>query len=154
MIASMSSKFRRRARGFSLVELLVVVAIAAILVAIAVPSFVEQVRKSRRGEAKGLLSQIAVMQEQFRTEQNRYADDLTLLGLPAAGWNQSENGYYEVRVIPPIAGCLIANCFRLEVRPVAGSAQEADEWMYELWSDGRKRRRDGAAGAWILDWKK
>lgn len=153
-MAGPSNKSASRARGYSLVELLVAVAIAAILVAIAVPNFAEQVRKSRRGEGKGLLSQIAVMQEQFRTEQNRYAEDLTLLGLPAAGWNQSESGYYEARVIAPVAGCLITNCFQLEVRPVAGSAQEPDEWMYELWSDGRKRRRDGASGAWILDWKK
>lgn len=144
---------RRGQSAFSLIELMITVVILAIIVAIAIPSYQSQMQKSRRSEGKGLLAEIAAFQESFRTEQNRYTSDLTDLGYPAAGWNQSENGYYQVSVLAPDAACPIATCFRLEAQPVAGSAQADDEWTYQLWSDGRKRR-SGDAGTWIMDWKK
>jgi type IV pilus assembly protein PilE len=146
-------KFGRSSAGFGLIELMITMVIVAILASIALPSFVEQLRKSRRGEAKAALTQIAAMQESYRTEMNRYTADLTQLGFPAAGWNQTENGYYQVSVLAPNAGCPIATCFQLTAQVVAGSAQEDDEWTFELWSDGRKRRI-GDAAVWELDWKK
>ncbi len=141
-------------RGFSLVELIVTVVIVSILASIAIPSYVAQMQKSRRGEGKAILTQIAVMQEQLRTEQNRYTTDLIQLGFPAAGWNTTETGIYRTRVLAATGPCPIARCFQLEVQPVAGSRQEDDKWIYQLWSDGRKRRKEGPSGAWILDWKK
>ena len=56
-------------------------------------------------------------------------------------------------VLAPTAACPIATCFQLEAQVVAGSAQAGDEWTYQLWSDGRKRRM-GDGGAWIMDWRK
>ena len=138
--------------GFSLIELMITLLVLAIVMSIAIPSYKSQLEKSRRSEAKALLNEIAALQESFRTEQNRYTADLTELGYPAAGWNQSTNGYYRASVLAPTAACPIASCFQLEAQVVAGSAQEDDEWTYQLWSDGRKRRSDG--GAWITDWKK
>ena len=142
----------KRERGFSLLELMIVVTIIAIITAVALPSYLAQVQKSRRAEAKSALTQISTMQQQFRTEQNRYTADLTDLGLPNAGWNDTENGYYEASVIAATGGCPIATCFALQVRPKAGSAQADDVWNYQLLSNGRKLRSDG--GAWISDWKK
>lgn len=151
-------KGTRLAAGFTLMELMITMLIVAILMSVAVPSYLEQMRKGRRGEAKAILTQIANRQEQFRTEQNTYTTDLTNLGLPAAGWNATESGNYQARVIPPAAGCPIATCFQLEVQAVNGEDQWDDDWWYELWSDGRKRRRSCPAGscggAWILDWDK
>jgi type IV pilus assembly protein PilE len=141
-----------RERGFSLVELMIVVVIVAILTAVALPSYFAQVQKSRRAEAKSALTQVATMQQQFRTEQNRFTVDLTDLGLASAGWNDTENGYYEVSVLAATGGCPIATCFDLQVRPKSGSPQADDVWNYRLVSDGRKLRSNG--GAWITDWKK
>ena len=142
-----------RMRGFSLVELLATVVILSILASVAIPSYMDQMRKSRRGEGKAVLTQIAVMQEQFRTEQNRYTTDLTQLGFAASGWNITETGIYRASVLAATGPCPIATCFQLEVQPVAGSRQEKDKWIYQLWSDGRKRRKQGASGSWVLDWK-
>jgi Tfp pilus assembly protein PilE len=100
-----------------------------------------------------VLTQIASLQESFRTEQNRYTEDLTELGFAAAGWNVTESGYYQFSVLPAAAGCPIATCFQLQSEPVPGSPQEDDEWSYQLWSDGRKLRM-GDAAVWELDWKK
>lgn len=141
-----------RERGMTLVEMLIVMVIIAVLAAVALPSYWNQVQKSRRAEAKSVLTQVSTMQQQFRTEQNRFTTDLTDLGFPNAGWNDTENGYYEFSVIGATAGCPIASCFVMQVRPKAGSAQEDDPWSYQILSDGRRQRSDG--GAWISDWKK
>lgn len=141
-----------RERGMTLVEILIVTVIVAILAAVAIPSYFNQVQKSRRAEAKSALTQVSTMQQQFRTEQNTFTTDLTNLGFPNAGWNDTENEYYEYSVVAATAGCPIASCFALQVRPKAGSPQADDPWSYRLLSNGQKQRSDG--GAWVNDWQK
>ena len=53
----------KRAPGFTLIELMIVVAVVAILVAIAYPSYQEQIRKSRRAQAKADLVEYAGLAE-------------------------------------------------------------------------------------------
>lgn len=60
------------ARGLSLIELVVVMAIAGILSAVAYPSYQEQVRKSRRTDAQAVLMQAAEFLEKSYTENLRY----------------------------------------------------------------------------------
>jgi type IV pilus assembly protein PilE len=60
--------------GFTLVELMIVVAIVGILASIAVPSYQESVRKSRRADAKGALMGLANAMERHFTETNSYCD--------------------------------------------------------------------------------
>jgi prepilin-type N-terminal cleavage/methylation domain-containing protein len=76
--------------GFTLIEVVTVMAIIAILAAIAIPNYSEYILRGQRSEAKGQLLQAAQWMERFRTENNRY--DQTLVGganaLPA-GFAQS-----------------------------------------------------------------
>lgn len=70
-----------RNRGFTLIELMVAVAVIAVLAAIAYPSYQDQVRKSRRAEAQSTLMSIAGRQQQFLLDTRSYADSVTALNL-------------------------------------------------------------------------
>lgn len=67
-------------RGFTLLELMIVVVIVAILAAWAISSYSNYIRKARRADAQQQLQQIALKQEQYRAEHPEYADDWTELG--------------------------------------------------------------------------
>ncbi len=63
---------RNTVKGFTLIELMVVVAIVAILAAIALPSYQDSVRKSRRGQAKADVVELAQRAERWHTINNTY----------------------------------------------------------------------------------
>lgn len=65
---------RLRSSGFTLIELMIVVAVIAILAAIAFPAFNEQVRKSRRSEAASSMGQIQLALERWRADRPSYAN--------------------------------------------------------------------------------
>lgn len=64
---------RRTQRGFTLIELMIVVAVVAILAAVAYPSYTDSVRKGRRGQAKADLLEVTQLLERHRTVNRTYA---------------------------------------------------------------------------------
>jgi type IV pilus assembly protein PilE len=92
-------RFRARVLGMSLSELLVVVAISAVLATIAVPGYRVYLLRSHRVEATAALLQLSAAQEQFYLQHNTYTDELTTAapgGLGLQGVTQ--NGFYEIAV--------------------------------------------------------
>lgn len=69
--------------GFTLLEVMVVIAIIAILTAFAVPSYTDSVTRSHRSEARSTLVQAAQFMERVRTERNSYAPGGAAPALPA-----------------------------------------------------------------------
>ncbi len=63
-----------RQRGFTLIELMIVVAIVGILSAVAYPMYTDQVRKGRRAEARAALMNLLLQQERYMTQRNTYKE--------------------------------------------------------------------------------
>lgn len=81
----------KQIHGFTLIELMITIAIVALLAAISVPSYKHYIQSSRRSEAETSLLHAANALERYFTEQHQYLDaDLNELGIDTL----ASNGYY------------------------------------------------------------
>jgi type IV pilus assembly protein PilE len=114
-----------RQRGFTIVELMVVVVVVAILSAIAYPSFADAMRKGRRSEAMSALASVQQAQERWRANHPAYADSTALTTAPPDGLGQrstSDSGYYSIA----IAGAPDATSYVITATVIAGTKQAGD----------------------------
>ena len=102
--------------GFTLVELMIVVAIIGVLAAVAIPAYQQSVRNGGRAEAKSLLLQVAANQERFYSDNNSYSANANPLVTPVVATLTSETGLYRVAVAA-CAGGAITNCFIATATP-------------------------------------
>jgi type IV pilus assembly protein PilE len=125
---------RRPSHGFTLIELMVVVVIATILVSIAVPSYMSQVRQSRRTEAKTAVLDLAGREERyFSTNGAIYSTTPADLGYAGAfPVLVGPDNYYTITVCSPAANCdpnpnsPAAPSYYITATVAAGTSQAAD----------------------------
>jgi type IV pilus assembly protein PilE len=89
----------RKSSGFTLVELIVAMVIAAILAAVAIPAYSNYVRKARRTDAKSALLDMASLEERYFSVNNQYSSTATDIGY--AAWPVtvgSGNGDYSIAI--------------------------------------------------------
>jgi len=162
MNAKHSLKGRRRAAGFTLIELVIAVAIIALLAAVAVPSYTAYIVRGKRAEAKTALLQYAQALERNYTVAGCYnftdttacaAQGPTATGVAVAITVAVPSGSYLVQP-QPVAGGLAQTTFLLAATPCTGQAGCAagvnfvDPDCGELRLDniGQKWALGGAAG--------
>jgi len=75
----------RKSRGFTLIELMIVLLVIAVLASIAVPTYRQYVLRSHRVEAKSALLNVAAEQEKFYLQRNRFANDSELVDAKSDG---------------------------------------------------------------------
>jgi type IV pilus assembly protein PilA len=83
---------RTSAKGFTLIELMIVVAIIGILAAIAIPNFLKFQAKAKQSEAKTNLAAIFTAQTSYFSEFGSYGTTFTIINWAAAGQNRYAYG--------------------------------------------------------------
>jgi type IV pilus assembly protein PilE len=94
-----------RARGFTLVELVIAMVVVAILAAIAIPTYDYAIEKSRRTEAKTAVLDLATREQRYFSVQNSFTTSFIALGYWPAGQTDPTSvpvgsGYYNVTLGP------------------------------------------------------
>lgn len=145
-------QYGRSDRGFTVIELMIAVALAVILAAVALPSFLDSVRKSRRADAFIAITTVQQAQERWRGSRSAYADalpntavapEVNGLGLGA----QSASGYYDLAL-----SNVATSGYTVTATAASGKSQDQDGACKIL----GVRIRDGnvvyGAGAADINW--
>lgn len=113
-------------RGFTLIELMIVVAVIAIIAAIAIPSYSEYVLKGRRADATRFAGEMQLALEHWRAENPSYAS----CGAPPCGSgtyptlpSATASPFYVIEIV---AANTNATNYRITASPRSGSAQAGD----------------------------
>jgi len=113
----------KRVPGFTLIELMIVVAVIAVLTMIAYPAYTRYTYRARRADAQEILLRTATAQERYFATYNKYAASMTT-DLKFATAN-SNNGYYTVSIAAMTGGSL-STSYVLTAAPVSTSSQKND----------------------------
>lgn len=144
-----------RVKGFTLIELMIVVVIVSILAAIAIPSYQNQVQKTRRADAQGALTSFANAMERHFTQNNTYlgaanggadtgAPDATVFATQAP--LDGDTKYYNLTI-----SAATASSYTLLATPIAGGAQDGDGALRIL-SSGARAWDEAGDGSWSKSW--
>jgi type IV pilus assembly protein PilE len=140
------NRHSNRQRGFTLIELMIVVAIVGILAAIAYPSYQEHIRRANRADAQASLMELAQFMERNYTRLGRYTTDTTGTAptLPfATSPKDGGRAIYDLSL-----STVTATSYTLQAAPRAGGPMAGDRCgSLTLTNTGLKGQATGATTA-------
>jgi type IV pilus assembly protein PilE len=87
---------RLRARGFTLIEIIIALVVVTLLMVVALPAYRDQIAKSRRADAKTSLMTLAQLMERWYTERGSYAG--ATVGSSGIAPSASSQGFYTLSI--------------------------------------------------------
>ncbi|WP_372865304.1 type IV pilin protein [Spongiibacter sp.] len=129
--------------GFTLIELMITVAIIAILAAVALPSYQNYVVRANRTAAANFVMEVANMQERYYLDKRQYAADMTALG--AAMPTEISDSYTITTTANNLA---TPPSYSISAAPKAGQASSDSCGTLTLNSKGEKGHASGATRCW------
>ena len=127
----------KKTRGFTLIELMIVLAVLSIIVAVGYPSYLEQVKKSRRAEGMGQLLELADRMERAYSDQGTYPTSVSEVYVAT-----TDGGLYTLSIVT-------ANniSFIVSATPTSAKGQDTDKChTFTLTSLGDKSVSGGSLG--------
>lgn len=134
----------RNTKGFTLIELMIVVAIVAILAAIAIPNYQRYILQSHRTDAINALMDLASRESRFYTRNNAYTDNMVDLGYATTPTVSIGGGRYTLS-----ASAVPTTMFTLTAAPTTTGGQDTDTCGTYTYTDlGVKKSAGTLSSCW------
>ena len=139
--------------GFTLIELMVTVAIATILISIAIPAYNSEIRKSRRTEAKTALLDLAGREERLYNTSSppNYSSTPSDLGYGVVGATfpmPVGSGYYTVTVAFTAAAVNVPGTYTITATPIGDQLKDAQCQQFQLTNTGVQTSIPNTTACW------
>lgn len=142
----------RRPAGFSLIELMVVVAIVGILAAIAYPSYTQYRLRSERAEGQRCLLESIKRAESFYTRAGRYPKSMSeIYGVGANQYDCGSEALYQLAVREASDDCLPSHCIAMIAVSTGRQAKDGDlliEYDFRTRTMRKQRIVNGTIKPW------
>ena len=136
----------RKSRGFTLIEVMIVVAILAIIAAVALPSYRSYVIKANRSAAQSFMLEVASRQERYLLDARTYAADMATLGMSVP---TNVSGNYTITTVGVAAS---PPTYTVTATPIGKQATDDTE-CGELTIDQANNKTESGSGTVASCWK-
>ncbi len=126
-------------RGFSLIELLIVMVVLSIILGLAVPGYRQFMMRANRADATTALLRLQAAQERFYIQNGTYASNAQMAAAPPAGLGitGTERNYYNLGIQPAAGGLVVGYTATATVNAAEAQKDDTDCWVFATSESGQ-----------------